>query len=100
MQFLNVQKTMSMKVPFGIAQIGKSFRNEILAEHFIFRNCEFKQMAMEYFCEPGSQEKWLDYWCGYRMEWYKALACHYDHFRLRAHKSHELAHYSDRGFDV
>ncbi|HVI03538.1 MAG TPA: hypothetical protein VM869_32815, partial [Enhygromyxa sp.] len=60
-QFLNVQQSMSAKIPFGIAQMGKSFRNEITVEHFIFRSCEFEQMEMEFFCEPGKGREWLDY---------------------------------------
>lgn len=99
-QFLNVQKSMGMKVPFGIAQHGKSFRNEIVVEHFIFRSCEFEQMEMEYFCEPGTEAQWLEYWCDKRLNWYHKLACHPRNFRLRSHHSHELAHYSDACFDV
>jgi glycyl-tRNA synthetase len=68
-QFLNVQQSMSMKVPYGIAQIGKSFRNEIVTEHFIFRSAEFEQMEMEFFCEPGTQKEWMDYWCKERLGW-------------------------------
>lgn len=99
-QFLNVQQSMSMKVPFGIAQVGKSFRNEIVVEHYIFRSCEFEQMEMEYFCEPGSQSEWMSYWCEYRMSWYKSLANNGANFRLRPHSEDELAHYSDACFDV
>ncbi len=99
-QFLNVQQSMSMKVPFGIAQVGKSFRNEIVVEHFIFRSCEFEQMEMEFFCEPGTQGEWMKYWCGERMAWYKRYANSGDKFRLRAHDDDELAHYSDECYDV
>ena len=99
-QFLNVVQTTSAKVPFGIAQIGKSFRNEIVVEHFIFRSCEFEQMEMEFFCEPGTQTSWLKYWTDERMRWYKEIANHSDCFRLRSHGSDELAHYSDSCFDV
>lgn len=99
-QFLNVQQSMSMKIPFGIAQVGKSFRNEIVVEHYIFRSCEFEQMEMEYFCEPGSQTEWMNYWCNTRMAWYKNLANNGDNFRLRPHSEDELAHYSDSCFDV
>jgi glycyl-tRNA synthetase len=99
-QFLNVQQSMSMKVPFGIAQVGKSFRNEIVVEHYIFRSCEFEQMEMEYFCEPGTQKEWMSYWCEQRMAWYKSLANNGTNFRLRPHSEDELAHYSDACFDV
>lgn len=99
-QFLNVQQTMSMKVPFGIAQIGKSFRNEIVTEHFIFRSCEFEQMEMEFFVEPGTHNEWLNYWKDARMNWYKNLANNGTAFRLRRHDENELAHYSDDCYDV
>ncbi len=99
-QFQNVVNTTSAKVPFGIAQIGKSFRNEIVVEHFIFRSCEFEQMEMEFFCEPGSQKEWLSYWVDQRMGWYRKFANHPENFRVREHGPKELAHYSDRGFDI
>ncbi len=99
-QFLNVSQSMSMKVPFGIAQTGKSFRNEIVTEHFIFRSCEFEQMEMEFFCEPGTQVKWMGYWKEERINWYKQFANHPENFRLRQHDKDELAHYSDDCYDV
>jgi glycyl-tRNA synthetase len=99
-QFLNVQQTMSMKVPFGIAQMGKSFRNEVTVEHFVFRSCEFEQMEIEYFVEPGTQGKWLDYWVDERMKWWKTFANNKDKFRTRVHDKAELAHYADRCFDI
>jgi len=99
-QFLNVQQSMSMKVPFGIAQIGKSFRNEIVTEHFIFRSCEFEQMEMEFFCEPGTQAEWMDYWCKERLAWYYKYFNDKSAFRLRPHTADELAHYADQCFDV
>jgi glycyl-tRNA synthetase len=99
-QFLNVQQSMSMKVPFGIAQVGKSFRNEIVVEHYIFRSCEFEQMEMEFFCEPGTQAEWMKYWCGERMAWYHRFANNKEGFRLRPHDEDELAHYSDECYDV
>ncbi|MGE0173563.1 MAG: glycine--tRNA ligase [Oligoflexales bacterium] len=99
-QFNNVQQTMSMKVPFGIAQIGKSFRNEIITEHFIFRSCEFEQMEMEFFVEPGTQKEWMEYWKKERLNWYKNLSRSPDNFRLRQHAKDELAHYSDDCYDV
>jgi len=99
-QFLNVQQTTSMKVPFGIAQQGKSFRNEITVEHFIFRSCEFEQMEMEFFIEPGTQGEWLKYWTENRMAWYAKYANSPQNFRLRQHDRDELAHYSDDCYDV
>ncbi|MCX6124361.1 MAG: glycine--tRNA ligase, partial [Proteobacteria bacterium] len=99
-QFLNVQQSMSMKVPFGIAQVGKSFRNEIVVEHYIFRSCEFEQMEMEFFCEPGTQVEWLTYWKNERIAWYQRYANGKDKFRLRQHDKDELAHYSDDCYDV
>ena len=99
-QFLNVQQSMGLKVPFGIAQQGKSFRNEIVVEHFIFRSCEFEQMEMEFFCEPGTEYEWLEYWSQERMRWYQALATKPDDFRLRKHSSDELAHYSKACYDI
>ena len=99
-QFQNVQQTMSMKVPFGIAQMGKSFRNEVTVEHFIFRSCEFEQMEMEFFVEPGSQEHWLDYWCERRMAWWQSYANDKSKFRLRRHDEEELAHYADACYDI
>ena len=99
-QFLNVQQSMSMKVPFGIAQIGKSFRNEIITEHFIFRSCEFEQMEMEFFCEPGTQGEWMNFWKDERLNWYKKFANRPEGFRLRQHESDELAHYADNCYDI
>ena len=99
-QFLNVQQSLSMKVPFGIAQVGKSFRNEIVTEHFIFRSCEFEQMEMEFFCEPGTQKTWMDYWREERMRWWQSYANDKEAFRFRAHEATELAHYSDECYDV
>lgn len=99
-QFLNVQQSLSMKVPFGIAQMGKSFRNEIITEHYIFRSCEFEQMEMEFFCEPGTQKQWLDYWKQERMAWYHRYANDPNKFKFRQHASDELAHYSDDCYDI
>ncbi len=99
-QFMNVQQTMSMKVPFGIAQQGKSFRNEITTEKYIFRTCEFEQMEMEFFVEPGTQAEWMKYWTKTRMEWWQSLANDKSKFRLRQHEEDELAHYADGCFDV
>ena len=99
-QFLNCQQSMSMKIPFGIAQMGKSFRNEITVEHFIFRSCEFEQMEMEYFVEPGTQKEWLKYWRNSRIEWWKKFANHPEKFRYRSHEKDELAHYADACYDI
>ena len=99
-QFLNCQQSMSMKVPFGIAQMGKSFRNEITTEHFIFRSCEFEQMEMEFFVEPGTQREWLDYWRDKRLEWWKSYANHPEKFIYRKHDADELAHYADACYDI
>ncbi len=98
--FLNVQSTYRLKPPFGIAQQGKSFRNEITVEHFIFRSCEFEQMEMEYFCPPEEAPKWLDYWKQERFNWYTNLGCKEENLRLRAHDEDELAHYADGCYDV
>lgn len=98
--FVNVQQSLSMKVPFGIAQMGKSFRNEVTAEHFIFRSCEFEQMEMEYFVPPGEGMKWLDIWSEARVKWWQKMGLSQDKLRLRAHEKTELAHYSDGTNDV
>ena len=99
-QFLNVQQSMSMKVPFGIAQMGKSFRNEITVEHFIFRSCEFEQMEMEFFCEPGTDDEWMEYWRNERMSWWKRYANNPDKFKFRPHDKAELAHYAKGCYDI
>ncbi len=98
--FLNVQQTYRLKLPFGIAQQGKSFRNEITVEHFIFRSCEFEQMEMEYFCEPEESDTWLDYWKDQRYQWYIGLGVRPENLRLRPHDSDELAHYAKACYDV
>jgi len=98
--FLNVQQSMGSKLPFGIAQMGKSFRNEVKVEHFIFRSCEFEQMEMEYFVRPGEGPRSLQYWKEERMRWWQSIGIQADNLRLRAHGDDELAHYSDGCFDV
>jgi glycyl-tRNA synthetase len=98
--FLNVQQSTGAKVPFGIAQMGKSFRNEVKVEKFIFRSCEFEQMEMEYFVPPGQGPKWLEYWKDQRMAWWIGLGLSKDKLRLRPHGADELAHYSDGCFDI
>lgn len=99
-QFLNVQQSSGMKVPFGIAQQGKSFRNEITTEKFIFRTCEFEQMEMEYFIEPGTQDEWLEYWKETRLSWWKQFANNPDDFMARPHEDDELAHYATACYDI
>ncbi|MCB0354887.1 MAG: hypothetical protein KDD64_15240, partial [Bdellovibrionales bacterium] len=99
-QFLNVQQSLSMKVPFGIAQQGKSFRNEITTEKYIFRTCEFEQMEMEYFVEPGSEDEWLEYWKNERLRWWRDYANTPENFGLRQHTEDELAHYATCCYDI
>jgi len=99
-QFENVQAAMSMKVPFGIAQVGRSFRNEVTVEHFIFRSVEFEQMEIEFFVEPGTQAQWMDYWTRERLAWYRRYLNRPDDVRLRRHAPDELAHYADDCYDV
>ncbi len=96
--FLNVQKTGRMKVPFGIAQIGKAFRNEIVARQFIFRMREFEQMEMQFFVRPGEEMQWFDYWKGFRMAWHKALGFGEENYRFHDHE--KLAHYANAATDV
>jgi glycyl-tRNA synthetase len=88
------------KPPFGIAQVGKSFRNEITPGNFIFRTLEFEQMEMEYFVPPAEAERWYEHWLGERMDWYVRLGLRPDHLRLRAHEADELSHYSSATSDV
>ncbi|MFH2001132.1 MAG: glycine--tRNA ligase [Planctomycetota bacterium] len=99
-QFQNVQQSLAMKVPFGIAQIGKSFRNEITVEHFIFRSCEFEQLEMEFFCTEEESMGWLDYWKNERMAWWQGLSNDPTRFRFRQHDRDELAHYSSDCYDI
>ena len=99
-QFENILQSMAMKVPFGIAQMGKSFRNEITVEHFIFRSCEFEQMEMEFFCEPGTDQEWMEYWEATRLNWWKKWSNYPDKFVLRPHEDEELAHYAKACSDI
>lgn len=96
--FLNVQKTTRQQLPFGIAQIGKAFRNEIVARQFIFRMREFEQMEMQFFIKPGEQMKWYEYWKEARMKWHLALGTPQE--RLRFHDHDNLAHYADAAVDI
>ena len=96
--FLNVQKSGRMKLPFGIAQIGKAFRNEIIARQFIFRMREFEQMEMQFFVAPGTQGEWYEYWKEARIKWHKALGLGDDAYRFHDHV--KLAHYADAACDI
>ena len=96
--FLNVQKTGRMKIPFGIAQIGKAFRNEIVARQFIFRMREFEQMEMQFFVRPGEELEWFNRWKEYRLRWHKALGFGDDHYRFHDHE--KLAHYANAATDI
>ena len=96
--FLNVQKTGRMKIPFGIAQIGKAFRNEIVARQFIFRMREFEQMEMQFFVRPGEELKWFEYWKAFRMKWHKALGMGDENYRYHDHD--KLAHYANAATDI
>jgi glycyl-tRNA synthetase len=96
--FLNVQKTGRMKIPFGIAQIGKAFRNEIVARQFIFRMREFEQMEMQFFIRPGTQKQWYEHWKAARMEWHLSLGIAADKYRFHDHV--KLAHYADAACDI
>src|SRR5438128_1160449 len=98
--FKNVLQFARKKPPFGIAQVGKSFRNEITPGNFIFRTREFEQMEMEYFVPPAEAEKWFAYWLKERERWYENLGIRPDHLRLRAHERDELSHYSSATSDV
>ena len=96
--FLNVQKSGRMKIPFGIAQIGKAFRNEIVARQFIFRMREFEQMEMQFFCRPGEEMKWYEYWKETRSKWHKALGLGDNQYRFHDHI--KLAHYANAACDI
>ena len=96
--YLNVQKTGRMKIPFGIAQIGKAFRNEIVARQFIFRMREFEQMEMQFFVKPGTELEWFPKWKEIRLKWHKALGFGDDHYRFHDHD--KLAHYANAATDI
>jgi glycyl-tRNA synthetase len=97
--FKNVQRTMRKKLPFGIAQIGKSFRNEITPGNFTFRTREFEQMELEFFCKPGSEIEWFNYWKDTAENWLKSLGMTEENLRLRDHNEDELSHYSNATTD-
>ncbi len=96
--FLNVQKSGRMKIPFGIAQTGKAFRNEIVARGFIFRMREFEQMEMQFFVKPGTQQEWYEHWKAARMKWHLSLGIPQDSYRFHHHV--KLAHYADAACDI
>ncbi|TSA28074.1 MAG: glycine--tRNA ligase [Bacteroidetes bacterium] len=96
--FLNVQKSARMKIPFGIAQIGKAFRNEIVARQFLFRMREFEQMEMQYFVRPGEEMKWYQYWKDARMKWHLSLGIPAEKYRFHDHE--KLAHYANAAADI
>ena len=96
--YLNVQKTGRMKLPFGIAQIGKAFRNEIVARQFVFRMREFEQMEMQFFCQPGTEMEWFNYWKKYRLAWHEALGMGNENYRYHDHE--KLAHYANAATDI
>jgi glycyl-tRNA synthetase len=98
--FKNVVQTSRVKVPFGIAQVGKAFRNEITTKNFIFRTCEFEQMEMQFFIHPSEDEKWFEYWKAERLEFYKKLGILPSRLRFHQHGADELAHYAKVAFDI
>ena len=98
--FKNVQRTSRKKIPFGIAQVGKSFRNEITPGNFTFRTREFEQMELEFFCKPGTDLEWFAYWKEFCMDWLKALGIKEENLRFRDHEQEELSHYSAATTDI
>ncbi|MCL2301158.1 MAG: glycine--tRNA ligase [Firmicutes bacterium] len=98
--FKNVQRTTRRKLPFGIAQMGKSFRNEITPGNFIFRTREFEQMELEFFCKPGTELEWFDYWRAFCKNWLLSLGIQEGHLRLRDHEKEKLSHYSNATTDI
>ncbi len=98
--FLNVKNSSRQKIPFGIAQIGKAFRNEITPGNFIFRTREFEQMEMQFFVHPSEDEKWFEYWREQRWDWYLALGINEQRLRWHQHGENELAHYAKAAYDI
>ena len=98
--FDNVQTTTRKRIPFGIAQIGKSFRNEVTPGNFIFRTREFEQMEMEFFCKPGTDEEWHRYWIEFSNDWFKQFGLRADKLQVREHEADELPHYSKGSADI
>ncbi len=97
LNYRNVLDTMRVKVPFGIAQVGKAFRNEVTPRNFIFRSREFEQMELEWFCAPGEAAKWFEFWKETRMAWWRSVGVASDALRLRPHDRDELSHYAKEG---
>ncbi|MCG2686392.1 glycine--tRNA ligase, partial [Candidatus Parcubacteria bacterium] len=100
LNYQNVLDSTSLKIPFGIAQIGKAFRNEITPKNFLYRQREFEQWDLQWFVNPKEMEKWYEYWKGERMQWYRGLVNHEDKVRFRQHDPDELAHYAKVAFDI
>lgn len=98
--FRNVWQSSRVRIPFGIAQIGKAFRNEITTKNFIFRTCEFEQMEMQYFINPAEDEKWFSHWLAKRQEYYEKLGIRSDKLRIHQHGPDELAHYAKDAYDI
>ena len=98
--FLNVQSSSRQKLPFGIAQVGKAFRNEINTKNFLFRTREFEQMEMQYFVKPGKDEEWFEYWRNQRWQWYLDIGIRPERIRWHEHEAEALAHYAKRAFDI
>ncbi|SIQ85207.1 glycyl-tRNA synthetase [Alkalispirochaeta americana] len=98
--FKNVVQTSRVKIPFGIAQVGKAFRNEIVTKNFIFRTVEFEQMEMQYFVKPGEDDRWFEFWKAERLKYYEKLGIRQDHLRFEEHGPDELAHYAKAAFDI
>ena len=98
--FRNVVQTSRVKVPFGIAQVGKAFRNEVTTKNFIFRTCEFEQMEMQFFVKPGEEDEWFAYWKQSRIDYYDTLGIRKDKLRFHQHGPDELAHYAKDAFDI
>ncbi len=98
--FNNVQRASRKKIPFGIAQVGKSFRNEITPGNFTFRTREFEQMELEFFCKPGTDMEWFQYWEDYCVNFLKSLGMKEEHIKMRAHEKEELSHYSNATTDI
>ena len=97
--FANIQRTTRRKIPFGVCQVGKSFRNEITPGNFIFRIREFEQMELEFFCKPGTELEWFDFWKDYCKQWLLSLGMNEDNLKLRDHEQKELSHYSNATTD-
>jgi glycyl-tRNA synthetase len=98
--YKNIIQSNRMKIPFGIAQIGKAFRNEIVTKNFIFRTCEFEQMEMQFFVKPGTDEEWFNEWKKRRWAYYEKLGVKMDHLRWHQHGPDELAHYAKDAYDI